>query len=184
MHYLAGLADLSQVPVTPQTPLPVTGTVTSAPSVVGAGTAATAQRITQASDSPEVVALGSIADAAATDSVSSWSLVALLKGLLAQMLSSAPAQTYRADSYLNITGDATTVVKSGAGTLSRIVINAPTATEVITMYDNTAASGTIVGKITIPASPQPVSLEFGVAFATGLTVLTATATSDITIVYR
>lgn len=184
MHYLAGLADLSQVPVTPQTPLPVTGTVTSTAGVVGAGTQATAQRVTQASDSPLVVSTGSIADAAATDSTSSWSLVALLKGLLAQMLSTAPAQVYRADSYLNITGDATTTVKSGAGTFSRLVLNAPTATEVITIYDNTAGSGTIIGKITIPASPQPVSIEFGVAFATGLTIVTATATSDLTVVYR
>lgn len=183
MHYLAGLADLSQVPVTPQTPLPVTS-AGGAGSVVGAGTAATAQRVTQASDSPLVVATGSIADAAATDSTSSWSLIALFKGIMAQLLSSAPAQIYRSDSYLNITGQATTVVKSGAGTLSRLVLNAPTATEVITIYDNTAASGTIIGKITIPASPQPVSIEFGVAFATGLTILTATASSDLTVVYR
>lgn len=177
--------DATNLPsrVSAANPLPTTS-AGGAGSVVGAGTQATAQRITQASDSPEIVALGTPADAAATDSTSSWSLIALFKGVMAQLLSTAPAQIYRADSYLNITGDATTVVKSGAGTLSRIVLNAPTATEVITIYDNTAASGTIIGKITIPTSPQPVSIEFGVAFATGLTILTATATSDLTIVYR
>lgn len=83
--------------------------------------------------------------------------------------------------YANITGDATTVVKSGRGYLHTITLNAPTATEVITIYDNTAGSGTKIGTITVPASPQPVTLKYDVAFWTGLTIVTATATSDITV---
>lgn len=87
-------------------------------------------------------------------------------------------------SYNNITGDATTVVKSGSGVLHSITFNKPVATEVVTIYDNTAASGSaVIGTITIPASPQPVTLIYDAAFATGLTILTATASSDITVTY-
>jgi len=87
-------------------------------------------------------------------------------------------------SYQNITGQATTVVKSSAGMLHRITFNNPVATEVITIYDNTAASGTKIGTITIPASPQPVSLAYNVEFWTGLTIVTATASSDITVSFK
>ena len=86
--------------------------------------------------------------------------------------------------YANITGDTTTTVKSGKGYLHAITLNAPTATETITIYDNTAGSGTKIGTITIPASPVPVTLFYDVAFWTGLTIVTATAASDITVSYR
>ena len=167
MFYLAGLADLSQVPVTPQTPLPVTG-------VVGAGGIVDGGDVTQ----------GAKADAAATDSTSSWTIVALLKGMLAQLLSTAPVQIFANDTYLNITGDTTTTVKSGAGTPRKIVFNKPVATEVITIYDSLSGSGTKIATMTIPASPQISYVEFDVAFATGLTIVTATAASDITVTYR
>ncbi len=86
-------------------------------------------------------------------------------------------------SYLNITGQATTVVKTGAGILHALNINTPTATAVITIYDNTAGSGTIIGKYTIAASPQPTSVVYDAAFSTGLTIVTATASSDITVTF-
>lgn len=86
--------------------------------------------------------------------------------------------------YLNITGDATTLVKTGNGVLYAITINSPTATEVITIYDNTSGTGTKIATITVPASPMPVSLHYNAAFQTGLTIVTATATSDITVTYR
>jgi hypothetical protein len=87
-------------------------------------------------------------------------------------------------SYKNITTDTTTVLKTGAGVLHTITFNAPTATEVVTIYDNGAASGTKIGTITVPASPLPVTLTYDIQFSTGLTVVTATATSDITVAYR
>ena len=86
--------------------------------------------------------------------------------------------------YNNITTDTTTAVKSGAGTLHSVCINTPLATSVITIYDNTAASGTTIGTYTIPVSPVPSCLVYDVAFATGLTVKTTTAASDITVSYR
>lgn len=86
--------------------------------------------------------------------------------------------------YANITTDTTTTLKSGAGVLHAITINNPAATETVTIYDNTSATGTKIGTITVPASPVPVTLTYDVAFATGLTIVTATAASDITVSYK
>lgn len=82
--------------------------------------------------------------------------------------------------YKNITGDATTVVSTSNGVLRSITFNNPTATEVVTIYDGTT-SGTKIGTITVPASPMPTTLTYDVNFLVGLTIVTATATSDITI---
>lgn len=84
-------------------------------------------------------------------------------------------------SYLNITGQATTVVKTGAGVLNLLTFNNPVATSVVTIFDNTAGSGTKIGTITIPASPQPLTIIYDVRFSIGLTIVTATASSDITV---
>lgn len=88
---------------------------------------------------------------------------------------------------VNIATQTTTVVKSGRGTLERIVINTPLANGVITIYDNTAGSGTKIGTITMAgtlASTGPHVAEYGLRFNTGLTVVTGTANQDITVVYR
>ena len=86
--------------------------------------------------------------------------------------------------YSNITGDVTTTVKASPGALHTITFNNPVATETVTIYDNTAASGTKIGTVTVPASPMPVTLTYDVNFGTGLTIVTAIATSDITVSYK
>jgi hypothetical protein len=88
-------------------------------------------------------------------------------------------------SSVNITlaAPTTTVVKTGAGILHTITFNKPAATGVVTVYDNTAASGTVLATITIPASPMPVTLTYDAVFSTGLTITTATAAQDITVTY-
>lgn len=84
-------------------------------------------------------------------------------------------------SYTNISAGATTVVKSGAGVLHSITVNT-TAAGAITVYDNTAASGTKIA--TIAASPVIGStFIYDVSFGTGLTIVTAAA-SDITVSYK
>lgn len=87
--------------------------------------------------------------------------------------------------YANITAAAptATVVKTGQGILHTITFNKPVATLVATLYDSTDASGTVIGTITIPASPMPVTLHYDVTFTKGLTINTATAASDITVSY-
>lgn len=80
----------------------------------------------------------------------------------------------------NITTATTTVVKSGTGVLHSITVNTTTAFA-ITVYDNTAASGTKIA--TIAASPAIGStFLYDVSFNTGLTIVTAGA-SDITVSY-
>lgn len=73
----------------------------------------------------------------------------------------------------------TTTVKSGRGRLHSIVIG-ETAAGSITIYDNTAASGTVIG--VLKASIVEGTYEFDCAFNTGLTIVTAGA-SKITVNY-
>lgn len=87
--------------------------------------------------------------------------------------------------YVNITAAAptTTVVKSGAGVLHSIVLNTPADTGTITIYDNTAATGTKIGTWTSSSTTPPSAVLYNVAFSTGLTIVTATAAQDITVTY-
>lgn len=86
--------------------------------------------------------------------------------------------------YTNITTDATTTVKSVVGLFHGICINTPVATETITMWDNTSAAGNKIGTITIPASPVPACYLYDVNLLIGLTIVTAVAASDITVMTR
>lgn len=81
--------------------------------------------------------------------------------------------------FTNIATATTTTVKSGSGHLHTLVINT-TAAGAITVYDNTAGSGTKIA--TFPASVAVGTYIFDCAFSTGLTIVTAAA-SDITVTY-
>lgn len=85
--------------------------------------------------------------------------------------------------YANITlaAPTDTVVKSNPGVLHAITFNNPVATSVVTLYDNTSATGTVIATITVPADTEPKTLVYDVAFNTGLTITTATAASNITV---
>lgn len=86
--------------------------------------------------------------------------------------------------FLNITTDTTTTVKSGAGVLHTITVNTANASSVITVYDSTAASGTKIATITLPASGGvPVTLQYDAIFQNGLTVVTTVLASDFTVSY-
>lgn len=87
--------------------------------------------------------------------------------------------TIRPSNYANISTATTTTVKSGTGTLQRIVVNS-TAAGAITVYDNTAGSGTKIA--TLKASIGEGTYTFGATFNKGLTIVTAAA-SDITVIY-
>lgn len=89
-------------------------------------------------------------------------------------------------SFLNIAGAATTTVKTGAGNLIAIINNKSVASSTITIYDNTAASGTKIGTVTNPGtllqSQYPLAYN-GLVFSTGLTIVTSGA-DDLTVVYK
>ena len=84
--------------------------------------------------------------------------------------------------FTNITTATTTVVKSGAGRLIHIVVNKPVSASSITIYNNTAASGTKIGTITNSTVVTPYFLDYDARFDTGLTIVTSGA-DDITVVY-
>lgn len=89
-------------------------------------------------------------------------------------------------SFANITTQTTTVVKTGAGLLKRIVFGKSLASGVVAIYDNTAGSGTLISTITFPAVllSDVNYYDFECAVATGITVVTSGATQDITVIYR
>jgi len=66
----------------------------------------------------------------------------------------------------------TTLIVTGPGVLERIIIG-ETAAGAITVYDNTAGSGTIL--IAFKASVAEGTYECGIPFGTGCTVVTAAA---------
>lgn len=87
--------------------------------------------------------------------------------------------------FTNITTATTTVVKSGVGLLGKLIINKAVLSGVVTIYDNTAGSGTRIATITYGAallSDPPLTAHYEVQFATGLTIVTSAAT-DITVCY-
>jgi predicted RecA/RadA family phage recombinase len=90
-------------------------------------------------------------------------------------------------SFTNLASTATTTIKSGLGVLRKIVVNKPLAAAVVTIYDNTAGSGTKIGTITMPATlltDGPYTVLYDAQFDTGLTVVTTVAIMDLTFVYE
>lgn len=96
-------------------------------------------------------------------------------------------------SFNNITTNTTTTVKTGYGTLHSMTINNTALISVanltLTVYDNTAASGTKIGTWTVPfglTSALPFTIPVNARFNTGLTVVTSgpTVAADITVSFR
>jgi hypothetical protein len=91
-------------------------------------------------------------------------------------------------SYLHQAGTTAGVtVKSGAGFLHALNLNTPVASTVVTLYDNTAASGTVIAVITLPGtlvSEGPSTAIYNVSFTTGLELVVATGAADVTVSYR
>lgn len=85
-----------------------------------------------------------------------------------------------------ISSATTTTPKSGPGVFHGIIINKAVAAGTITIYDNTAASGTVIGVITFGAallSDPPIDALFDAQISTGITIVTSAA-FDITVLYN
>jgi hypothetical protein len=54
----------------------------------------------------------------------------------------------------------------------------------VTLYDNTTNSGTVICNLEFTSGPQPVFIDVQAPFFTGLTVTTASAPTDCTIIYE
>ena len=81
--------------------------------------------------------------------------------------------------YSFIGTNATAVLKYGAGILHRITVTDNSGT--LSVYDNTAASGTVIASI--DASKTVGTMEFDAAFSLGLTVVSA-GTPSMTVIYE
>jgi hypothetical protein len=85
-------------------------------------------------------------------------------------------------SFTNITTSTTTTVKSGAGVLHLVNINADgTVASVTTVYDSLVGSGTKIATINSLNLSGP--FQYDIAFSTGLTIVT-TGAPDITVSWR
>ena len=87
--------------------------------------------------------------------------------------------------YNHISTATTTTIKSGSGTLHTVNINTlGTVASTITMYDNTAGSGTVIGILNSLTIGQGC-YTYDIAFTTGLTlVTTGTVAPDVTVSYK
>lgn len=85
----------------------------------------------------------------------------------------------------NIAGAATTVVKTGRGTLARIIVNKAVLSGIITIYDNTSAAGKKIATITHPSTllQNQYQLDFSARVLVGITVVTSAA-DDITVIWE
>lgn len=86
------------------------------------------------------------------------------------------------NTYSHIAGATTVTVKSGAGFLHSICQNTTGNAETISIFDNTAGSGTTIGIMT-PSQAGRCEI-FDVEFNTGLTIVQTAAASDTTVSYH
>jgi len=87
-----------------------------------------------------------------------------------------------ANSYSHLATNTTTLVKTGLGVLSSVVINKAGATgNIATIYDGVDAGGTVIAVVDTTSAR---SLVYNCAFTVGLTVVMATGTAaDLTVNY-
>lgn len=70
------------------------------------------------------------------------------------------------------------------GLLHSITVGTDSTALTISVYDNTAASGTLLAKIAVPANNQPVTLNLDLQARNGLTIVTSGGTTpNVTVSY-
>ena len=82
----------------------------------------------------------------------------------------------------------TTVLKRSAGELKRVVVNTVgSGSNSITIYDNTAGSGTVLAVLSgsgTAQNTQAFTVEYNLPFDTGLTIVISATAGDITVIYE
>lgn len=95
--------------------------------------------------------------------------------------------SYSKPASARVSTNTTAVLKRGAGTLHRVTIGKPgSVNNVVTIYDNTAASGTVLAVISgTETTAASGTYTYDIDFYTGLTAVSATGTApDMTVVYE
>ncbi len=127
--------------------------------------------------------LGAIASPGGVPLVSGSVPNTLTTLLAGEDLTANVLKTEQRFTYTNQAGTTAGVtVKSGAGFLHTLTVNTPAASGVVTLYDNTAASGTKIG--TWSCATFEGSFVLDVTFATGLELVVATGACDVTTATR
>jgi hypothetical protein len=87
------------------------------------------------------------------------------------------------NAFQNIAANGTTTLKSGKGWLRGVTINkAGASANTLTLYDNTAGSGTKIATIDTTVG---IEFNYDLQFNTGLTVVLATGTAaDVTVTWK
>lgn len=85
-------------------------------------------------------------------------------------------------SYAHATVSAGTTVKATSGVLHSVTINTAVAAGVLTLFDNTTATGTTIAVVSIATFQG--TLTFDISFLTGLSYIIVGATADVTITWR
>ena len=87
-----------------------------------------------------------------------------------------------ATAYNDATGSAGHQIKTGAGVFQGFTVNARGTSSTAALYDGTSSAGTLLA--TIDTGTASVSLQYGIAFAVGLFIVSSTVTpADITVSY-
>lgn len=87
--------------------------------------------------------------------------------------------------YLELANKATTVVKTGAGILSAVVVNNAGSSWTLQIFDGISSSGAAIAGATAFTCPAAGSvLSYNTYFSSGLTIITAgTTAGSITVIY-
>ncbi len=108
--------------------------------------------------------------------------VLVLAGFISMIAATDTSAVQSVFQFTRLAANATTVVKSRSGILFAITINTKgTAANTLTLYDNTAASGTVIAIIDTTAAIG--TLIYAATLNTGLTAVLATGgAADITVI--
>lgn len=87
--------------------------------------------------------------------------------------------------YSHITTQTTTVVRTGPCVLHSVIFNTATAAGVVTIYNNTAASGDVIAIITNPnpLKSDQMQHDYFITCSIGITVVTTVANQDLTVTW-
>lgn len=90
--------------------------------------------------------------------------------------------------YKHIATNATTLVRTGPGILWSVAINSAGSGNTVTIYDGVDATGAVIAVYHTDAIyanvATTVTMQYGVAVATGITVVTSGGSAcDLTVVY-
>jgi hypothetical protein len=170
----------------------LTSLIALLPTSIGAKTVTGSLSVTLATDEPAIEVVGNVASAAAdsgnpvkTSGVYNATLPTVTTGQRVNTQTNQFGETaiVSRNLYRNIAGAQTVQVKTGAGRLHTIAVNA-VANATVTVYDNTASAAPIIATISLTNGVSNPTLIYDVEFTTGLRIMTTGAATNITVSYQ